>query len=506
VNYGSIQFSWITGSASPQSQSLTVYSSSPGAAPDVGFAVSFSTNSGGNWLSATPTSGTTCNCSAPPALTVAVNAAGLAVGTYEGIITITPIGTQFQPAGPPVQIAVGLTVTNSSIVNQIVSSGARFYPGSPQSDTFSITPDQLTGPFAANVFTDSGGNWLSATPVSGTTPAQITVTASSGSLAPGVYSGVVTVQGANGGIFAIPTMLTVPGGLQLLPQNPVVFTMGPGESTPAPQTFPIPVGCLGGCGSPPASPPKIPPFQTAVSTHSGGNWLSATPAVAGTAVTVSVNPAGLTPGVYAGVVTLTSTGSPTAQIPVALSLWTGPTPALLASSPAITVSAAPYSTQPLTAGVEILAGYRQAALSARATTSSGGNWLTVGVVSSTPGSVQLWFDSSNLAAGVYNGDVTVSAQGQMLDIPVTLTVGQTSGVPPPWLGSVLNAASGIQGAIAPGEIISIQGFSFSGPVFVGGGGVLSRPRVSSTMPTSVGGVAVLINGQPAPLLYEGRHR
>jgi trimeric autotransporter adhesin len=437
---------------------------------------------------------------------VAVNAAGLAVGTYEGIITITPIGTQFQPAGPPVQIAVGLTVTNSSIVNQIVSSGARFYPGSPQSDTFSITPDQLTGPFAANVFTDSGGNWLSATPVSGTTPAQITVTASSGSLAPGVYSGVVTVQGANGGIFAIPTMLTVPGGLQLLPQNPVVFTMGPGESTPAPQTFPIPVGCLGSCGSPPSSPPKVPPFQTAVSTHSGGNWLSATPAVAGTAVTVSVNPAGLTPGVYAGVVTLTSTGSPTAQIPVALSLWTGPTPALVASPPAITVSAALYSTQPLTAGVEILAGYRQAALSARATTSSGGNWLTVGVVSSTPGSVQLWFDSSNLAAGVYNGDVTVSAQGQMLDIPVTLTVGQTSGVPPPWLGSVLNAASGIQGAIAPGEIISIQGFSFSGPVFVGGGGVLSRPRVSSTMPTSVGGVAVLINGQPAPLLYEGRHR
>jgi hypothetical protein len=224
-----IQFSWVSGTASPQSQSLTV-----SGAAGVGFTVSFSTNSGGNWLSVTPTSGTTCNCSAQPTLTVSANPTGLAAGAYQGIITITPTGTQFQPAGPPVQIDVGLTVTNTPIVTQIVSGGFSAGPNA-YNTLFSIAPYQLAGPLIVSVLTDSGGNWLSASPVTSTAGAEIAVTASPGNLGPGYYSGEVTVQGANGGTVVTPTTLYVSGsGAQLFPQNnqDAVFAMGPGEASP----------------------------------------------------------------------------------------------------------------------------------------------------------------------------------------------------------------------------------------------------------------------------------
>ena len=505
VNTAPIQFSyyWVTGGPAPQPQSIPVYPQPPGP-DDIGFTVSFSTSFGGNWLSVTPSSGTTCgvpvDCAAAPTVTVTANPTGLPVGTYEGVLTITPLATRFQPAGPPVQIAVGLTVTNTPIVNQIVR-GAEFYSAIP-SIKFPITADQLAGPFTVGVLTNSGGNWLSATPMSGTTPAQITVTAAPGSLGPGVYTGLVTVQGGNGGVFAIPSTLTVFGGpdCTLLRPNPSApFAMGPGEAPPAPQTILVAVYGSANC-------PLHVPFTATVATHSGGNWLTASPAVDASSVTISVNPAGLRPGIYTGVVTLTSSQTARAQIPVALNIWMGPTPALVAWPPAITVWAQPFTPQPLLGGVEIFAGDEQAELSVRTTTASGGNWLSATAPYPTPGSIELSFDASHLAAGVYHGDAIVSVPAQNLDVPVTLTVAPPTVSPdiaPPVLGSVLNAASGVEGAIAPGEIISLRGFGFSGPVVTGGGGVLARPRVTSTVPTGAGGVQVLINGQPAPLLYEG---
>ena len=60
-------------------------------------------------------------------------------------------------------------------------------------------------------------------------------------------------------------------------------------------------------------------------------------------MTISVDPAGLTPGVYTGVVTLTSDQAGQAQIPVALNVWTGPVPALFANPAVISLTASPFS-------------------------------------------------------------------------------------------------------------------------------------------------------------------
>ena len=65
-------------------------------------------------------------------------------------------------------------------------------------------------------------------------------------------------------------------------------------------------------------------FSAAASTTSGGNWLSVSPTsgTVGTTLTISVNPAGLSPGTYNGTVTITpsGTGNSPQTVPVKLSV------------------------------------------------------------------------------------------------------------------------------------------------------------------------------------------
>src|SRR5262249_54767538 len=66
-------------------------------------------------------------------------------------------------------------------------------------------------------------------------------------------------------------------------------------------------------------------FSATVSTAAGGAWLS-TSATAGTtpsAVAISVNPAGLSPGVYSASINITGSGVTPQTIPVSLTVTTG---------------------------------------------------------------------------------------------------------------------------------------------------------------------------------------
>ncbi len=69
-------------------------------------------------------------------------------------------------------------------------------------------------------------------------------------------------------------------------------------------------------------------------------------------------------------------------------------------------------------------------------------------------------------------------------------------LPVPGITSVVNSASFTSAAIAPGELISIFGNSI-GPV-VPSGPVLALPAMVAT---SIGGLTVSFDGNPAPLLY-----
>ena len=500
-------FTWVTGRPAPQPQSVTVY---PSQDTDVAFTVSFTTTSGGNWLSVTPTLGRTCqqnvNCPAYTALTVTTNPSGLGPGIYRGTVTVTPLPTKFQPASAAVSLPVAMTVTAAPIVNHIIIS-AYFQAGplTNLSTTFTLPPGTLPGPFTADAVTDSGGSWLSVTPTSGDAFTQIQLTASPGGLAAGTYAGVVTVQGSGGNTFVVEAALNIFAAVQLAPGGPPVFAQGPGEQPSASQMVPVYLRCL--CTA--SEHPNQVTWTTAVATHSGGNWLRATSSFITTSpgsVTISVDPAGLAPAVYTGVVTLTSDQAGQAQIPVALNVWNGPVPALFANPAAISLTSSPFSAPSADAAdICTSTAYANVRQTTRATTSNGGNWLGVTVntdVTSSCG-IRLSIDPSHLDSGVYHGVLTISVPGQTVDVPVTLTIPPMNVNPfyQPVLGSALNGASFIQGAIAPGEIITLRGFGLS----LVSPSPLEKSQTmdsSGNVPLNLAGTEVLIEGKPAPVLYE----
>ncbi len=131
---------------------------------------------------------------------------------------------------------------------------------------------------------------------------------------------------------------------------------------------------------------------------------------------------------------------------------------------------------------------------------SGGSWLTVNPGSgNTAATLSVSASPAGLAAGAYTGTITVSAPSAT-NSPQTVTVslvvtsaGPASGPRP---SAVVNAASYVGGAVAPGEIITIFGTNL-GPA----SGIQAGLNSDGLVENFVGGTRVLFNGAAAPLLY-----
>ena len=82
-----------------------------------------------------------------------------------------------------------------------------------------------------------------------------------------------------------------------------------------------------------------------------------------------------------------------------------------------------------------------------------------------------------------------------MTVPVNILV-TTGPNAPPFIGSLVNAASQTSGAIAPGEIITIYGYAVGSPRAIG-----FALDLSGNVTTDHGGAEVLFDGKPAPLLY-----
>ena len=145
----------------------------------------------------------------------------------------------------------------------------------------------------------SSAPWLSVSPAFGTTTSTLQVSVTSSALAPGSYSGTITVValGSVNTTTSIPVILTVttpPPVLVAFP-NSLNFISVTGQIVPA-ETVAITNG----------SP--IGTFNWTATTNSA--WLSASPANGSTPqnVSITVNPAGLANGSYTGNLTITATG------------------------------------------------------------------------------------------------------------------------------------------------------------------------------------------------------
>lgn len=168
-----------------------------------------------------------------------------------------------------------------------------------------------------------------------------------------------------------------------------------------------------------SNPPGL-AFQMSILTSSGGNWLSATAAVANVTpnqLTVTVNPAGLAPGGYTGTILITAANGSVAPISIQIALAVPSSPATsFTISPSSLTFSAPSNSVPQS--VTLVAN---AATSYVATTNQ--PWLSV-TPSSGSGAPNFTFlvsvDRSLIPAGTTSGAITVTTPAGSQAIPVSL--------------------------------------------------------------------------------------
>src|SRR5262249_31758316 len=159
----------------------------------VAFSAAAQTSTGGQWLNVSPTNGT-----APGNIVVSVNTTGLTPGTYNGSISVTPTGSNASEA-----IQVKLVVSNSALL--VLSPGSATFTATAgsQSSSFqnvAITSTDGTALSFSVASTTTGANWLLVNTSSGSTPANLSISANPAGLAVGTYTGTVTITAASGSV------------------------------------------------------------------------------------------------------------------------------------------------------------------------------------------------------------------------------------------------------------------------------------------------------------------
>jgi hypothetical protein len=107
VSPTSFSFTATAGGANPVDQTLNVTNTGGGT-------LTWSANDDATWLSVSPPTGT-----APSAVTISVNIAGLSAGTYNGTITVTATGATNSPVSVPVTLTVNPVVHDGDCVRKM---------------------------------------------------------------------------------------------------------------------------------------------------------------------------------------------------------------------------------------------------------------------------------------------------------------------------------------------------------------------------------------------------
>jgi len=403
------------GGAPPASQTITTNSS--GAA--LGYSVSASSDSA--WLSVTSSTRTT-----PSPISVTANPAGLAAGTYTGTVTIT---SRDASNGPQV-VAVAFTVTKANLPTLALVPASLTFVGrlggvSPASQTVAIRSSGAAIHY--NVSAISSGDWLSARPLTGTTPDSISITANPSGLAAGTYKGSVILTSSDAAndsedveVSFTVTAATLPE-LTLMPAN-LSFTTQIGGVAPGAQILMI------GSGASSIA------FPTSTASAS---WLHAAAASGTTpgSISISVAPAGLAAATYTGAVTVAADGaanSPQAVF-VTLTVSATPLPRLAVNPTSMSFTAQVGGKPP--AGQTIAIVSTGAPLGFSVTAGSSAAWLAATPADGlTPGSITISVNPSGLAAGSYKSSISIAATGadnSPQTVPVTLVVTSAGNQKPP---------------------------------------------------------------------------
>lgn len=441
----------------------------------------------GNWLSIVnpPPTG---YFTTPAQIGLQVTIGALTAGTYDGAVTLTPQG-----GGSVVTVPVKLIISTTPLLRVSVNELTYTYQAggaSPPQQFVAIesTSDPIN--FTVTSTTDSGANWLFVSPLNGTTPTNLTVLVFPASLPVGVYTGTVTVLPGNGApTQTVRVRLTVNAGTLALSSSSLSFQQIAGGAAPAAQKVTVSNSAAG------ATPIS---FSATVATPTG-NWLSVTPTSGTTPadLSVSVNGAGLQPGDYSGTITIQSFNASNSPQVINVALKILPALTITVTPSALTFNAQAPGAPPAAQTINITGSGQNMTFTATATTSSGGDWLaldqTAGTLPASP-KVSIKADAlGRLTPGNYQGTIRIEAPSTT-NSPQTVTVTLVVTAQPPQVAKIVNSASYLPGAIAPGELLYIEGTAM-------GPSRLVSATPSPSFPVVLEEVRVLFDNIAAPLVY-----
>ncbi|HXZ04018.1 MAG TPA: hypothetical protein VEH81_04250, partial [Ktedonobacteraceae bacterium] len=274
-----LNFLGVTGSANPAAQSVNITASG-----DCDDAMTWTATTavktpvGGTWLTTTPTG--PVSLTAPSATNIGVLLTGLKAGTYTGSITITAIDSVTKSTiGTPNVIPITLTVQPACTLQPPSTSSMAFSVEAGSNPSPQTVTVGVVGACTGNVTItptatmSSGTGWLTvsnAVTVNSGGNANFTVAIVSAGLAPGKYTGSISLAAVNGGIAISGSPQIV--GITLNVVDAPALTAGPGSVA-----FNVSTGIVS---------------QPIIITNSGGSTLNWTAAlVAGTPGYVSLSTA-----------------------------------------------------------------------------------------------------------------------------------------------------------------------------------------------------------------------
>jgi uncharacterized protein (TIGR03437 family) len=470
----SFSFSDVVGGPTPAAQVLTLTSD---ILNNTYFARASSTN---NWLLVNGVTNSV-NGTLPAAVNVTVAPAALPAGSYTGTITVTSgDGTTLNlPVTLLVNGGVSATANPASLIFVSQAGGV---PPAPQTVL-------INGP-AASAFSaavTSGAGWLAASPISGSLPGQVNVTATPGVLAAGNYTGNIAVT-VGSVIQNIPVTLTVSAD-PVLVTSPGSFVFSYLSGTPAPPQASLTVNV-----------DNLPQQGFTVSVPET-SWLEignvginlTTPVN----LSLTLNPASLPSGTYLVDILLTPAvaGGVPVTVPVVLQVTGGIS--IVANPVSLTLSAVAGGSA-VTQTFQVTAS-GSTSFTASPTTTTGGSWLTVSPASGTAGYVgttlTVTANPASLAAGTYQGSVLLTSGGGIVtQVPIVFNVAASSGLT--LSPGLLGFAYTLGAAAPPNQIVQVSGSqSFTAAATTSTGGTW----LSVTPTSGTGSASLTVTANPAGL-------
>ncbi len=301
--------------------------------------------------------------------------ADAATGPF-GVIVITGIGRSGAAIFTVNPTPSLITLSTASLALAYIQGSA-----APPSQSFGVLSTGATVNYSVSATTSSGGSWLTASPASGQTPGNVTVSLQNlASLSPGKYQGTLTAQPQNSSIAAqtVAVSLQVTGAQPQVSLSTSDLRFSANAGGPAIPGFIQVLNAGGGA------------FNYSVTT-APASWLTITCGAQGSAtssspglICVHVNPASLPAATYFDSLTVSGAGQ---SLPVNTTLQVSSSASsILLSSTGMTFTAiaGAKTGSPASQTVAVL-NQGQGAMNWTAQVSSNASWLTI---SPTSGSSQ----------------------------------------------------------------------------------------------------------------------